>query len=146
MNKFNRPARVAGLVVAAALAALPLSADEAAIEARMASMKMIGKNIGIVAGMARGRVDFDAAGAQAALAVIAAEAAKAPELFALNVTNSESEALPAIWEKKDEFDAFAIQLAAAAGEGSGVDSLDALGPVLGAVGGTCRDCHNAFRE
>ena len=60
-----------------------------------------------------------------------------------------TEALPAIWQKPDEFSAAADRLVNAthglqAAVGTG--DVARIGPAVMAVGGSCKNCHDGFRK
>lgn len=143
-------------VLLAGLVALPVIATaqsaEDALEARHGYMKMLGMNMGTLAGMAKGDVAYDEAAAVTAAANIEALSKyKAAALFIPGTANGEvedSDALPAIWEKPEqfaeEFDEFA---AAAAGSSEAVKGGQAnVGAALQKLGGACKECHDDFRK
>ena len=122
------------------------------IGARQGMFKMNGVSIGVLAGMARGRIDYDAELAQAAadnlvnvsqfnLAPLWPEGSDSDAL-------SNTAALPAIWENYDDFlakfadfGAAALAVQAVAGDGAG-----AIGGALGGLGATCGACHDAYQK
>lgn len=124
-----------------------------AIKARQAMFQLYSYHIGILSGMAKGKIDYDAA--------IAAEVAKNLDAAANlgqstfwpagsdseNAENAKNRALPKIWEtfpaiteKSDKLIAATGALAATAGDG-----LDALKAGIGDVGASCKGCHDDFR-
>ena len=122
------------------------------IGARQGMFKMNGVSIGILAGMARGRIDYDAELAQAAAdnLVNVSQFNQAP----LWPEGSDSDAvvttaaLPAIWENYDDFlskfadfGTAALAIQAVAGDGAG-----AIGGALGGLGATCGACHDAYQK
>jgi cytochrome c556 len=124
----------------------------AEVKARQAHMALYSFNIGTLAGMAKGEIDYDADAASAAAGNLAAVAALNQAAYWTPGTDSESlegsRALPAIWEnipdavaKGEAFAAAAATLADTAGNG-----LEALQAGLGAVGNGCSDCHKAYRK
>lgn len=144
------------LLLAAAIAALPGAAlaqsPSDTVDARQGFFKLMGVNVGPLAAMARGEMAYDADRAATHAANLAALAAYDPSgLFAPGTSNAdlpgETRALPAIWENVDDvqakfgdFAAAAQALAAVAGDGRA-----AMGGALGAVGGSCQACHDAYR-
>lgn len=133
---------------AVALMALPVLAhsdvDNPTVQARMSLMEDIRNEMGTLAGMMRGRVDFDAATAEAARAELERLAADIPAKFEANETHPESESAPAIWEDWAGFsaDAEALEVAAAAVD---TTSLDSLRGSFGPVGQACGACHQSYR-
>jgi cytochrome c556 len=122
------------------------------IGARQGMFKMNGVSIGILAGMARGRIDYDAELAQAAAdnLVNVSQFNFAP----LWPEGSDSDAvattaaLPAIWDNYDDFlSKFAdfgtasLAIQAVASDGAG-----AIGSALGGLGATCGACHDAYQK
>ncbi|KAA9008892.1 c-type cytochrome [Histidinibacterium aquaticum] len=148
--------RSLALAAAAALfaGALPAQdqATEAAIGARQAHMNLYAHNLGIVGGMARGNIPYDAEMAQTAaadLALVAQVSQQAywPEGSSVEATD-ETRALPAIWENMEEFRGYADQLVEAAMDLESVagDGQEALGAGLQGVGQACGGCHEDFRQ
>lgn len=119
--------------------------ENAATDARMHAMHVIGGSMKTIGGMAQGQMDFDAAGAKAALDAIAEQAEMLPTLFEPNETDPKSKAQPAIWTNFDDFvaKAGALQLAAEAGDAT---SAATLGQAMGGLGGACRACHMAYKS
>ncbi len=150
---------VKALAVTLALAlpgvALAQSAEEAAekaIEARHGFMTMLGINMGQLSGMAKGEIAYDeAAATRAAANIVALTQYDAPALFIEGTSsedNDDSDALPAIWEKPDDFRAkFAALGEAAAGSPDAVmGGQENLGPVVQKIGGACKACHDNYRK
>ncbi|MDO5642780.1 MAG: cytochrome c [Paracoccus sp. (in: a-proteobacteria)] len=145
------------LILASLLAAVPVIgfADEAAenaIEAREGYMKMLEINMGTLAGMARGTIDYDpelaatagnnldALGQYAMLGLFAA--GSGPQ------DGADTDALPSVWENSADFAAkYAAYTEAAAGAGETAGAgQDALGPLLQQLGGSCKACHDDYRK
>ena len=75
-------------------------------------------------------------------------AEKIPSLFPKGSTTGKTKALPAIWEKPEEFAKDAKNLGRAAGElAAAAKAKDeaAVGEKIKAVSGACGSCHKAFR-
>ncbi|WP_185968372.1 cytochrome c [Paracoccus sp. M683] len=144
------------LILAAAIAALPMlahaDAAEDALEARQGFMKMLSINMGTLSGMAKGDIAYDAAAAtQAGANIEALSQYSLPALFIEGTSvddGVETEALPAIWSNSDDFATkFAGLQEAAAGAGAAVGGgQDAIGPALQQLGGACKACHDDYRE
>ena len=119
-------------------------AQNPAVKARIETMEGMKANVGLLGAMAAGKADFDAAKAAEAAAALSAAAATVPDLFAANETDPVSEAKPEIWANMDDFKAKSEALFKAA---SAVDatSLDGVKAGMGAVGGSCKACHEAYR-
>lgn len=127
---------------------------DSAIKARQGLMDNYAFNLGMLGGMAKGAIPYDAAQAKAAADNLVTlttlnEGAywpKGSDMDAMKDNDVKTHALPAIWEKKDDFmghiktlhDA-AMKMQAAAGSQEGIRGA------IGAVGGACGGCHKAFR-
>ena len=122
------------------------------VKARQAHMALYGFNIGVLGGMAQGKIDYDAEAATKAASNLAALAKLDQSNYWTPGTDSDSlegsRALPKLWDEipavieiSQKFVAATDAMAAAAGDG-----LDAVKANIGAVGGGCSDCHKAYRK
>lgn len=145
------------LFLASVIAATPFlafaDAADDAIEAREGYMKMLAMNMGVLSGTAKGEIAFDQAAVTAAASNIEnlSKYNTLPALFIPGTApadGKETEALPAVWEKPEEFaQKYAGFQEAAAGAGEAVaGGADSLGPVLQKLGGACKACHDDFRK
>ena len=125
---------------------------EAAIKARKAQMQLQSFHLGILGGMAKDEIPYDAAAASAAADSLVALTQVSQVGYWLPGSDSESvedtRALPAIWEegsdvgqKGADFVAAALAMQAAAGT-----DLDALKANMGALGASCGGCHRPYRQ
>lgn len=145
------------LALTFSLAALPaLAQDARQIErmtvARAGVMTLLAHELGKLGGMAKEEMPYDAAVAGKAAANIAAlSSVISPELFPQGSAAGEvkgSEALPAIWEKPDDFTARIAQLneAATAMQASAGTDLAGLQGAMKGIGEACGSCHETFRQ
>lgn len=144
------------LILAAAIVAVPVLAQadavEDAIEGRQGFMKMLSINMATLSGMAKGDIEYNAeAAGLAGTNLQALGGYDLPGLFiegSSNADASDTEALPAIWENSDDFATkFAdLQEAAGAAAASLGSGADAVGPAVQQLGGTCKACHDDYRE
>ncbi len=139
------------IVLAAAVAALGVTAVVAQsdpIAARKALMKENGAQARVAREMIEGKQPFNLAAAKKVLATFEDAAKKMPALFPDNSkTGGDTAALPAIWEKKADFDAkFAKFGTDAKAAGDKVKDLDSLKAAMGEVGKNCGGCHNDYRK
>ncbi|MHA1598971.1 MAG: c-type cytochrome [Alphaproteobacteria bacterium] len=137
---------ILAIIVLGLAATAPVMADEHEIKFRKTVMKAVGGSMGGMASVLRGQ-------APANLAVPLAEsmsqlARVVPHVFPEGSDFGETTVTEAIWEKPAEFkkavDAFttaAAAMPAAAGKGG-----DAFGAAFGALGKTCKGCHENFRK
>ena len=142
-------------VVAAlgALASLPAAAQfqkpEDAIKYRQSAYTVMGNHFGRIAAMAQGKVPFDAKAA-ADNAVIVSEMSKLPFTAFGEGTDKglPNRAKPEIWKEAAKFKAAAEKMQ---GEVAKLDAaakggnLDAIKAAVGAVGSSCKACHDDFR-
>lgn len=145
---------VAVTALAACFAPTFVSADAAddAIDARRGYYQVVKHNAGMLFGMAKGNIAYDAAQAQTfadnlkALADMntgsmwpqgSDNASKPGKTRALPVA---WETYPAILEKQEAFKAASANMAANVGGG-----LDALLGNIGALGASCKGCHDNYR-
>lgn len=151
-----------GICAAALITALGLGggvpsvamADEAfenQLKARQGMFRLIALNLGVVGGMARGNVPYDAEAAQAAadnLVVVAAlhQGAMWPE-GSDSMSIDGTRAMPSIWDENADFLSKWGDVATAAAGLAAVasDGQAALGPALGPMGATCKSCHEKHR-
>lgn len=113
--------------------------------ARSDLMKMVGMNTGILGNMASGKEPFDAAKAEGAKAALIEASAKIEATFMeQGAADPVSEAKPEIWANWEDF----LMKAKAMGDAAGavdVASAETIGAGMGAIGGSCKDCHTSFR-
>jgi cytochrome c556 len=105
-------------------------------------MKSNGAATGVLAKTAKGDMEFDAAAVEEAKQTLIMNAQSIPLIFVDQFDGEET--LPAIWENYDDFTvkAKALEDAAAALD---VSSAETIGAGLGAIGGACGACHQAYR-
>ena len=149
MKAFACLALAAALVAMAAPAAAQFAKPEDAIKYRQSALFVMSQHFGRVGAMANGRVPFDAKLA-AENADIVAEMAKLPwAAFGPGTYKGNTKAKPDIWteqakfkESSDKLIAESAKLATAAKTGN----LDAVKTAFAATAGTCKACHDAFRN
>lgn len=129
------------LVAGAAIAA---EATDPTVRERQVLMDTIGMNTGILGKMAGGETPFDAAAAEAAKTALSTAAADIAAKFEPQANDPKSTAKAEIWTNWDDFVAKgnALKTAADALDATTVEGVQAG---MGAIGGTCRDCHTAYR-
>lgn len=153
MNSFPKTLLAAGAIALALPATGALAQDDLppAVKARQAHMQLFAHNIGILAGMARGNRDYDAAAAEAAAANLAALARLDQSSYWQPGTDSDSimntRALPAIWENLPDVQQKQMDLVAAADQMAGVagDGLEAVQANIQTLGGACGACHEDYQ-
>ncbi|MBL9059572.1 MAG: cytochrome c [Mangrovicoccus sp.] len=138
---------VLALVLASVLPGLAPAQDMSMnVAARQGEMDLMAVNLGVLGAMAKGTAPYDATAN-----IVAVSSIDQGLLWPEGTSNAEikdTKALPAIWEKRDEFmakwDDFgdaASTMLAAAGNGQ-----EALATAMNTLGGACTACHKAFRQ
>ncbi|WP_420324980.1 c-type cytochrome [Mameliella sp.] len=121
------------------------------VKARQGQFNIMALNLGVLGGMARGTVEYDAEAAQAAADSLVAVSTLSQGAMWPDGTDDGSiagtRAKADIWGNMDDFTSkwadfgeAATAMAAAAGTGR-----DALGPNMGALGNACKACHDSYR-
>ena len=144
---------IAALALAAMAATLsaPAAAQfakaEEAIKYRQGALFVLGQHFGRLGAMAQGKIPFDAKAAQDNAEVVL-NMSKLP-WAGFGPGTEGGKAKPAIWKEQakykehaDKFEAEAVKLAAAAKTGN----LDNLKAAFGDAAGTCKACHDAYRN
>ena len=119
------------------------------IDYRKTVMSAIGAHAGAIAAMVRNKVDYDHMQAQAN--AMADTVSTIGDIFpaASSSAAGETEALDNIWEDTDGFaEAVAASQAAADDFADAADAGDpaAIGKAFGALAGTCKGCHDNYRQ
>ena len=140
--------RLVLVAVFAALGATAVIAQGDPIAARKAIMKENGAQSRIAREMIEGKQPFDLAKAHKVLTTFADVHTKAKPLFPdSSKTGGETEALPAIWENKADFEAKLAKFSADAKEADAtVKDLDSFKAAIANVGKNCGGCHNTYRK
>jgi cytochrome c556 len=142
--KFATKTLILGLVMMGGIALAQTKATDPDVIARQTLMDGNGAAMGVLGGMAKGEKPFDAAAAEAAKQSLIANAADIAAKFKTNAADPASHAKPEVWTSWDEFTADADSLGKAAAA-LDTTSLDSVKAGLGAIGGTCKDCHTEFK-
>ena len=145
------------MILAAAcgvLTALPAAAQfqkpEDAVKYRKAGFTVMGTHFARIGAMAQGRVPFDGAAA-AANADIVVTLSKLPFAGFVEGTGGTEKGMPnaKVWSEKAKFEAAGkkmqdevVKLSAAAK----TNNLDQLKTAFGAAAGTCKACHDDYRN
>ena len=139
------------LATAGALVVAPAAAQfaktEDAISYRQSAMFIQNQHFGRIAAMANGRAPFDAAAA-AANAEIVATVSKLP-WPAFGAGTEGGKARPEIWKEQAKFKELSEKLQAETDKLQTVakgGNLEAIKAQVGAVGQTCKACHDDFRK
>ena len=123
-----------------------------AVKARQAHMQLYAHKLGVLGGMAQGKIDYDAATAQAAADNMVALGAINQTSYWPAGTDTDSiegtKTLPALWDNLDNVMAINADFVAAADAMSAAAGTDlaSLQAAIGALGGTCSACHREYRQ
>jgi cytochrome c556 len=139
------------LVVSALVLAIGAGAafaQSAAIGERQALFKEMGKATGGAVGMLKGEAPFNLDTVKAALALYADHSDKLKALFPDDSKEgAKTAALPAIWEKKDEFNGIFDKLKAdATAANAAIMDASSFKAEFGKVLGNCKACHDNFKK
>jgi cytochrome c556 len=153
MTRHFQTLLLTGAALLGSAIALPAAAQfakpEDAIKYRKSAFTVMATHFGRVAGMANGKIPFDAKAA-AENAEIATMMSKLPYAgFVDGSDKGETKAEPKIWAEKDKFNAAAtkmqeemVKLNVAAKGGN----LDAIKAAAGDTGKACKACHDTYRK
>ena len=149
MKKIATFALAAFTIAFSAPGAAQFAKPEDAVKYRKNALFVMQQNFGRVAGMASGKIPFDAK--------VAADSAQVAEFvgrlpwaaFGDGTDKGDTRAKPEIWIEKAKFNEYAdkmnlemSKLAAAAKTGN----LDSIKTAVTATSGTCKTCHDAYRK
>lgn len=135
-------------VTAASFSARAETSSEDAKDYRQAVMSALGAHISAISMHVRGLVDDNGFLDEHAKS-LARTAAELGHVFPAGSDVGDSEALPAIWERPEEFTevvAEAERAAAALAEAASSGDRQAVGAALREVDAACRGCHDDFRK
>ena len=144
---------LAATTVVGLAASLPAAAQfqkpEDAIKYRQGAFTVMANHLGRVGAMAAGRVPFDAKVA-AENAALANDLAKLPFTAFGEGTDKglPNRAKPEIWKDAAKFKAASEKMVVEVGKleaAAKAGNLDAIKAAMGAVGGSCKACHDDFR-
>lgn len=121
------------------------------VKARQGQFRIMALNVGILGGMAQGKIAYDAEAAQRAADTLVAVSHIDPAPLwpegSDNMSMDGTRAMPSIWDQSDDFLAKWDAFGAAAAEMQTVAATgqEALGPAMGKIGGSCKACHDSHR-
>ncbi len=144
---------LATLAAVGAMAALPAAAQfqkpEDAIKYRQSAFTVMGNHVGRIGAMAAGRAPFDAKAAAESANIVATLASLPGTAFGPGTDKGlPNRAKPEIWSDAAKFKAANDKMIAEVAKldtAAKSGSLDAIKAAMGAVGGSCKACHDDFR-
>lgn len=139
-----------GMACVFALASQPMAGGHSVVEKREAAMGTVGKSTGAIGDMLKGKTEFDAATANAALVAMRGAVEGFGELYPADSqgeTTNKYLASPAVFNDPDGFNAEIAKFEAAldAAISANPQSKEVLGASFGAIGGSCKSCHEGYR-
>jgi cytochrome c556 len=139
--------RVVSFAALVAVGATAVFAQSAAIGQRKELFKQIGGAAKVGGPMIKGEAPFDLAKVQASLKTYADNAAKLKDLFPDDSkTGGETEALPSIWEKKDDFLALMAKFGKDATDaGAAIKDEASFKTEWPKVMANCGGCHKPYK-
>jgi cytochrome c556 len=149
MKKLTAFALAAMAIAAATPAMAQFAKPEDAIKYRKASFTVLAAHFGRIGAMANGRVPFDAKAAADNAAIVETMSKLPWAAFGEGTDKGDTKAKPEIWkdaakfkEANEKMMAEVAKLNAAAKTGS----LDNVKTAFGAAAGSCKACHDNFRN
>ena len=139
---------IAALLGGFTSAALAQAKPDVLVKQRQAVMTLQGKYFGPIAGMASGKVPYNADAVSRNATYLENLAQMAWDGFHENTKGEKSRALPAIWEQKAKFDNYAQQLQAETaklGEAARAKNEAGVKQQFQSVLKACNSCHDDFR-
>lgn len=142
-------ALLSAVLLTASGAAIAADAPKGLVEYRQKVMDALGAHAGAIAAMVKGQVSYDHLAAQAD--ALAATAPMVRDVFPDNsgpLDYQKTDALPAIWDKPEEFKKAVDKFEAAAAAFPAAAKSGDKAKVLAAfkeLGGSCGNCHEHFR-
>jgi cytochrome c556 len=153
MKRFVPTLLMTGAALLGTAIALPAAAQfakpEDAIKYRKAAMSVMGAHVGRIFAMANGKVPFDAKAVTDNAEIAAAMSKWQFSGFVPGSDKGDTKAEPKIWAEMDKFRERAdksqddlVKLNAASKTGN----IDAIKAAVGAVGQSCKACHDNYRK
>lgn len=137
---------------AAVIATVAVAQDYSAnLKARQGQFRIMALNVGILGGMAQGKIAYDAEAAQRAADTLVAVSHIDPGPLwpegSDNMSIDGTRAMPSIWDENADFLAkwAGFGEAAAGMQQVAATGQEALGPAMGKLGGACKACHDSHR-
>ena len=148
MTNRHSPSLRTAVFAAVAVIGIAGTAHADAIEDRQASMKNVGKAIGALAKIAKKEAPFDAAVVNTNATTMADNLKTAKGQFPDGSATGAKEtwAKAEIWQNKADFDAKMDKSVEAAMAMAAVTAEADFGAALGALGNTCKACHQDYRR
>ncbi len=149
----KRLALSAATALLALTTALPAAAQfqrpDDAVKYRKGAFFVMGQHMGRIGAMAQGRAPFDAAAATANAEIVQTLSKLPFTAFVDGTDKGDTRALPKIWSERAQFDAAAKKMQDEVANlvvAAKANDLEKLKAAFGAVGQSCKACHDNFRK
>ncbi|WP_151636765.1 c-type cytochrome [Noviherbaspirillum aerium] len=122
---------------------------EDAVKYRQAAFTLLGAHTGRVGAVVKGEKPYDKASVEADVAVMEMVSKLPWTAFPQGSEAANSKAKPEIWKEQDKFKAAADKMQAEVGKLSAASKsgdLNAIKTAFGAVGQSCKACHDNYRN
>jgi len=129
----------------AAFATAQEPAVNADAQARHEAMEQVGDAMKALGAIARGQAPFDATVVKKNATTIAEQLATAEKHFPPGSGTGKTRAKAEIWTSREDFDRLMKEAQTAATALAGVAEEAAYRPALGALGTSCKSCHDMYR-
>ncbi len=140
-------------LAAGLMASLPAAAQFQkpgdAVKYRQSAFSVMGTHFGRIGAMVQNRVPFDAATLAANAEIVAALSALPFAAFGEGTDVGDTKALPVVWSQRAKFDAATTKMQQAVTElnaAAKTGDMAKIRPAFGAVGASCKGCHDDFRD
>jgi len=133
----------------AAQAQAQFAKPEDAVKYRQAAFTLLGAHTGRVGAVVKGEKPYDKASVEADVAVMEMVSKLPWTAFPQGSEAANSKAKPEIWKEEDKFKAAADKMQAEVGKLSAASKsgdLNAIKTAFGAVGQSCKACHDNYRN
>lgn len=144
---------MAAALVTGLLASLPVAAQFQkpgdAVKYRQSAFSVMGTHFGRIGAMVQNRVPFDAPTLAANAEVVNLLSSLPFTAFGEGTDVGDTKALPGVWSQRAKFDAATTKMQQAVTElnaAAKTGDLAKIRPAFGAVGATCKGCHDDFRD
>jgi cytochrome c556 len=147
--------RLSAILVSFGLLAVPFAAQaqfaktEDAVKYRKAAFTVMASHFGRIGAVVKGEKPYDKAAVEQDAAIVETMARLPWHAFVPNSEAADSKAKPEIWKEQDKFKSAADKMQAEVGKlhaAAKTGNLDTIKTSFGAVGQSCKACHDDFRK
>lgn len=139
---------IAASIAFSAPASAQFQKPEDAVKYRQSALSVMGTHFGRIGAMVNGKAPFDAKSAQDSAFIVATMSTLPWPAFTPDTEALKSRAKPEIWKESAKFKEASEKMMAEAAKlevASKSGNLDTIKVAFGAVGGSCKACHDSFQ-